>query len=131
MAAFVRQAEAPGAESFSMSYIVTPFEVSSKVLAEPVRVRFVHLLSGIATRHSDTMDCVFLVGGRKVMVAVSCAALAELRAQEQGSLTDQQLAEIAALFLRRTLEAGYDPAEAELFLAEAPLRELARELGFL
>ena len=52
-----------------MSYIVTPFEVSSKALAGPVKCRFVHLLSGIATRHSDTIDCWFRVNGHKVTVA--------------------------------------------------------------
>lgn len=114
-----------------MSYVVTPFEVSSKVLARPVMCRFVHLLSGIATRHSDTIDCFFLVDGRQVTVAISCAALTQLREREQKPLSDQQLAEIAALHLRRTLGAGYDPTQAELFLGGAEGRALARELGFL
>ncbi len=114
-----------------MSYIVTPFEVSSRALAEPVKCRFVHLLSGIATRHSDTIDCFFLVNGQKVTVAISCATLTELREREQKPLTDQQLAEIAALFLRRTLEEAYDPTQAELFLGGKHLRALARELGYL
>ena len=47
-----------------MSYIVTPFEVTSKALEAPVKVHFVHLYSAIATRHSDSMDAVFLVDGR-------------------------------------------------------------------
>lgn len=114
-----------------MSYTVTPFEVSSKVLAEPVKCRFVHLLSGIATRHSDTIDCTFLVNGQRVMVAISCAALAEMSVREQKHLTDQQLAEIAALFLRRTLGQGYDATRAELLVGEAELHALAREMGFL
>ena len=114
-----------------MSYVVTPFEVCAKALAAPVRVRFVHLLSGIATRHSDTMDCIFLVDGRKAMVAISCATLSALRDREKKCLSDQQLAEIAARFLRHTLEGGYDPTETELFLGDAPLRDLARELGYL
>lgn len=114
-----------------MSYIITPFEVSSRALSEPVKCRFVHLLSGIATRHSDTMDCIFRVNGQKVMVAISCAVLTELREREQKPLSDQQLAEIAALFLRRTLEGGYDPTQAELFLDGTQLRALARELGYL
>ena len=54
-----------------MSYIVTPFEVTSKGLGAPVKVHFVHLYSAIATRHSDTMDAVFLVAGQKVTVAIS------------------------------------------------------------
>ena len=114
-----------------MSYIVTPFEVSSKALPERVKCRFVHLLSGIATRHSDTIDCWFRVDGHKVTVAISCATLTQLREREGKYLSDQQLAEIAALFLRRTLEKGYDATQAELFLDDAGLRALARELGHL
>ena len=114
-----------------MSYIITPFEVSSKALAAPVKCRFVHLLSGIATRHSDTIDCWFRVDGHKVTVAISCATLTQLREREGKYLSDQQLAEIAALLLRRTLEEGYDPVQAELFIGETELRTLGRELGYL
>ncbi len=114
-----------------MSYLITPFEVSSKVLGEPASCRFVHLYPAIATRHSDTMDCVFRVNGRKATVAISCAGLKRLEDQRQVSLRDQQLADIAALHLRRTLERGYDPTEAELFLPEEGLRSLAKDLGFL
>lgn len=114
-----------------MSYIVMPFEVASKVAAGPVRVHFVHLLSGIATRHSDTIDCTFRVDGQTVTVAISCATLTELREREHKYLTDQQLAEIAARHLRRTLERGYDATLAELFLGGDELRKLARELGYI
>ncbi len=115
-----------------MSYTVSPFEVSSKALTYPVKCRFVHLLPAIATRHSDTIDCLFLVQGRRVTVAISCAAIAALRQLEgQPFPSDQRLAEIAALHLRRTLEQGYDPAQAELLVGEAQLRALAQELGYL
>jgi len=114
-----------------MSYFAAPFEVSAKALPAPVQVRFVHLLSGIATRHSDTIDCLFLVDGRTVTVAVSCATLTELREHEQKYLTDQQLVEIAALCLRRTLEQGYDATQAELPLGGEEFRRLARERGHL
>ena len=114
-----------------MSYIVTPFEVSSKALDEPVKIRFVHLFSGIATRHRDSIDCLFLGNGRKVLVAISCAPLTELREHEHKFLTDQQLAEIAAHVLRRTFEKGYDPSLTELFLSEKDFRSAASELGFL
>ena len=114
-----------------MSYIVTPFEVSSKALLESFQVRFVHLLSGISIRHSDTVDCVFLVNGQKVIVAISLEAVTTLREREKRSLTDQQLAEITSLFLRRTLEAGYDPTQAELRVGDRELRALAGELGYL
>lgn len=120
-----------GAGAFAVSFLVTPFEVSSKGLADPVLCRFVHILSGIATRHSDTMDCIFLVNGRKVTIAISCAALTELREGEHKPLSDQQLAAIAALLLRRTLRDGYDLAHGELYLGGAQLRALAGELGYL
>ena len=114
-----------------MSFFVAPFEVTSRVFSEPAKCRFVHLFPGIATRHSDTIDCVFRVNGHPAMVAIPCPAVKELRDREQKYLSDQQLAEIAGLFLRRTLESGYDPTQAELVLGETELRALARELGHL
>ncbi len=114
-----------------MSYIVTPFEVSSLALAQPAKVRFVHLFPAIATRHSDTMDCVFRVDGQSVTVSISCPALTQLREKEGKYLTDQHLAEIAALHLRRTIQRGYDATQAELFIDEAQLRALGKELGYL
>ena len=112
-----------------MSYVVMPFEVASKGLAGPVKVHFVHLYPAIATRHSDTIDAVFLVDGRKATVAISCATLAELRERDGKDFTDQQLADIAALHLRRTLQQGYEATEAELFLGGEQFRALAGELG--
>jgi hypothetical protein len=114
-----------------MSYIITPFEVTSRALAGPVKVRFVHLFAAIATRHSDTIDCVFVVDGQHVTVAISCLGLTALREKEQKYLTDQQLAEIAARHLHRTLEHGYDATQAELFIDGIQLRALGRELGYL
>jgi hypothetical protein len=113
-----------------MSFFVAPFEVSSKAFPEPARCRFVHVFPGIATRHSDTIDCVFRVNGHPAVVAIPCAAVKELRDREQKYLTDQQLAEIAGLYLRRTLESGYDPTQAELVLSETELRTFACELGY-
>ena len=118
-------------EKIAVSYVITPFEVSSKALNESARCRFVHLYPAIATRHSDTMDCVFLVNGRKATVAISCAGLKRLVDHDHMPLRDQQLAEIAALHLRRLLERGYDPTEAELFVGEEASRFLAKELGYL
>jgi len=114
-----------------MSYIVTPFEVASKGLGGPVKVHFVHLYPAIATRHSDSIDAVFLLDGQKATVAISCATLAELRQREDKSFTDQQLVDIATLHLRRTLQQGYAATEAELFLGGEQFRALARELGYL
>jgi hypothetical protein len=114
-----------------MSYIVAPFEVSSRAFAQTAKVRFVHLFAAIATRHSDTIDCVFLIDGQHATVSISCPALTELREKENRYLSDQQLAEMAALHLRRTLEHGYDATQAELFIDEAQLRALGKHLGYL
>jgi hypothetical protein len=114
-----------------MSYIVAPFEVTSKGLEAPVKVHFVHLYSAIATRHSDSIDAVFLLDGQKATVAISCATLAELRERDGKNLTDQQLADIAALHLRRTLQQGYEATQAELFLSGEQFRALTHELGYL
>lgn len=114
-----------------MSYLVSPFEVSAKALPAPVQCRFVHLFPAIATRHSDTIDCWFRVNGQRVTVSVSCAALTMLRRTEGKILKDQQLADIAALHLRRTLEKGYDATQAELFIDLAQLRKLASALDYL
>jgi hypothetical protein len=115
-----------------MSYIVSPFEVAAKALPAPAHVRFVHLFPAIATRHSDTIDCWFRVNGQRVTVSISCAALTELRRERGGKvLSDQQLAEIAALQLRHTLESGYDPTEAELFIDLIQLRKLSDQAGYL
>jgi hypothetical protein len=113
-----------------LSYVVTPFEVSSKALSGPARCRFVHLYPAVATRHSDTMDCVFLVNGRKVTVAISCAALTRLADVNGHAFSDQQLADLAARHLQQVLERGYDPTEAELFVDEEQLRRLSGEMGF-
>jgi hypothetical protein len=114
-----------------MSYIVMPFEVVSKGLEAPLKVHFVHLYPAIATRHSDSIDAVFLVDGQKATVAISCATLAELREGGGKNFTDQQLADIAALHLRRTLQQGCVATDAELFLSGEEFRALARELGYL
>jgi len=114
-----------------MSYIVTPFEVVAKALAAPLKCRFVHLYAAIATRHSDTIDCVFLVDGHTVTVAISCAAISALRDHDRRPLTDQQLAEIAARFLRETLEAGNNPEQGEISVDEGKLREMVKELGYV
>jgi hypothetical protein len=114
-----------------MSYIVTPFEVSSKALPATAHCRFVHLFPAIATRHSDTIDCWFRVNGQRVTVSISCAALSALRQREGKLLKDQQLAQIAALHLRHTLERGYDATQAELFMGAPDLQKAGAELGYL
>ncbi len=139
-----------------MSYTVTPFEVASRLSPQPVKVRFVCLMPGISPRHSDSIDCYFRVNGRRVVVEISCATLAEIRTDEKKTFRDQQLVDIAAEFLKRTLRNGFDDivmpgrvaegnlvcqrtfreddgedTQAELIVAGEEFRTLARELGYL
>lgn len=114
-----------------MSYIVSPFEVVSKAIGSPAKVHFLHLYSANTTRHSDSMDAVYLVNGQNVTVAVSCATLADLRATEHKVFGDQQIVDVATLYLRRSLEKGCEPSGAELFLNGSEFEALARELRYL
>ncbi|MGB7560078.1 MAG: hypothetical protein WBL99_01270, partial [Candidatus Acidiferrales bacterium] len=50
-----------------MSDFVRPFEVASKMTDVVYRVRFSHTWNGIATRHSDTIDCKFYVDGKGIV----------------------------------------------------------------
>jgi hypothetical protein len=54
-----------------MHELVAPFTVQARLTGEEYKVRFSHLWGAIATRHSDTIDCKFLVNGRGVIVAVT------------------------------------------------------------
>ena len=87
-----------------MSYVITPFEVSSQALAAPVEVRFVHLYSAIATRHSDTMDCKFLVDGKGVILGLAHPGFVDFRDRTGRNLSDREASYIAAEYLRERLE---------------------------
>jgi len=90
-----------------------------------------------------------------VLVAIPGSTLTELRRTENKYLTDQQLVDLAAVFLRRNLRDGYDDVvtpgrvaegnfswqralwegldstQAELLLSDGDVRALAKELGYL
>ena len=50
----------------AMSEFIGAFDVPSKVTDYVYHCRFSHCWNGIATRHSDTMDCKFVVDGKGV-----------------------------------------------------------------
>ena len=50
------------ANAGAMSDFIGAFDVPSKVTDFVYRCRFSHCWNGIATRHSDTMDCKFFEG---------------------------------------------------------------------
>lgn len=112
-----------------MSEMVEPFSVRSRLAGEEYKVRFSHLWSAVATRHSDTMDCKFFVNGRPLVVALALPAFVEFRRRVGRSLSDVETAHLAAAYLRRYLEADEDPSRATLFVPAEEVLRLAEEVG--
>lgn len=114
-----------------MPEMVEPFTVRARLTREEYRVRFSHLWSAIATRHSDTIDCKFFVNGRGVVVALAHPAFVEFRQRAGRSLSDQEAAQIAAAYLRESLEAERDTDHTLLSVPGEDVLRLAGKLGLL
>ena len=87
-----------------MSDFIGSFDVRSKLTDQTYHCRFSHLWNGIATRHSDTIDCKFFVDGRGVLLGLAHPAFVEFRARAWRDLTDREASFIAAECLRERLE---------------------------
>ncbi len=103
----------------AMSDFVGVFDVSSKLTDQTYHCRFSHLWNGIATRHSDTIDCKFFVNGHGVVVGLPHTAFVEFRARAGRDLTDREASFVAAEYLRERLEQEdehslYDVAAADV-----------------
>lgn len=114
-----------------MSELVEPFTVRARLTGEDYSVRFSHLFSAVATRHSDTIDCKFLVNGRGVVVALAHPAFVEFRRRGGRSLSDEETARLAAAYLRECLEADRDTERTLLTVPAEELLRLAEKLGLL
>ncbi|HUO33799.1 MAG TPA: hypothetical protein VMU43_02300 [Candidatus Acidoferrum sp.] len=88
----------------AMSEFIAPFDVPSKVTDFVYHCRFSHVWNGIATRHSDTIDCKFLVDGKGVVLGLAHLAFVEFRERAKRDLTDREASYIAAQYLRERLE---------------------------
>lgn len=88
----------------AMGEFIGPFDVPSKVTDFVYRCRFSHCWNGIATRHSDTMDCKFLVDGKGVVVGLAHLGFVSFRDRTGRNLTDREASYIAAEYLRERLE---------------------------
>jgi hypothetical protein len=115
----------------AMSELVAPFSVRAGLTGEDYNVRFSHLFSAVATRHSDTIDCKFLVNGRGVVVALAHPAFVEFRQRTGRSLSDEETARIAAAYLRESLEADRDTDRTLLAVPTEDVLRLAESLGLL
>ncbi len=105
----------------AMSEYVGAFEVRSKLTEQTYHCRFSHLWNGIATRHSDTLDCKFFVDGRGVVVGLAHTAFVEFRSRAGRDLTDREASFLAAEYLRERLE-----QEEEHTLCDVPRAEVLR-----
>jgi len=114
-----------------MSELVEPFTVRARLTGEDYNVRFSHLFSAIATRHSDTIDCQFLVNGRGVVVALAHPGFVEFRRRARRSLTDEETARVAAAYLRDYLEADCDTERTLLTVPADEVLRLTEKLGLL
>lgn len=111
----------------AMSDFVGPFDVPSKLTDQVYRCRFSHLWNGVATRHSDTIDCKFFVDGRGVVVGLAHPAFVNFRARTGRDLTDREASFTAAEYLRERLE---QEDEHELYdVAAGDLLRLIEKLG--
>ncbi len=103
----------------AMSDFVGAFDVASKLTDQTYHCRFSHLWNGIATRHSDTVDCKFFVDGRGVVLGLAHPAFVEFRARSGRDLSDREASFVAAEYLRERLEeedehALYDVSAADV-----------------
>ena len=82
------------------------------------------LTTGIAPRHSDTVDVKFMIGGRAIVVALPHNAFAEFKQTAGRPLTDREAIETAGFILKSLLERGqwfdeteYRPSKQETLAA--------------
>jgi len=88
----------------AMSDFIGAFDIPSKVTDFVYHCSFSHCWSGIATRHSDTMDCKFFVDGKGVILGLAHPGFVEFCARTGRNLTDREASYIAAEYLRDRLE---------------------------
>jgi hypothetical protein len=103
----------------AMSDFIGAFDVPSKVTDFVYRCRFSHCWNGTATRHSDTMDCKFLVDGKGVVLGLAHPGFVNFRDRVGRNLSDREASYIAAEYLRERLEqedehALYDVSTADV-----------------
>jgi hypothetical protein len=92
------------ANAGAMSEFIGAFDVPSKVTDFRYRCHFSHCFNGIATRHSDTMDCQFVVDGKGVLLGLAHPGFVSFREKAGRNLSDREASYIAAEYLRERLE---------------------------
>ena len=85
----------------AMSEFIGAFDVPSKVTDYVYKCRFSHCWNGIATRHSDTMDCKFFVDGKGVVLGLAHPGFVAFRDRAGRNPSDREASYIAAEYLRK------------------------------
>ena len=104
------------------------FTVTSPQDGSLYHCRFRNLMTGIAPRHSDSVDVRFLVNGKTYVIALAHPAFALFQQRTGRSLTDTDSIRMAGLFLKGLVERGelmegpYIPASVDQTL------ELAQQI---
>jgi hypothetical protein len=88
----------------AMSEFIAPFDIPSKVTDFVYHCRFSHCWNAVATRHSDTMDCKFVVDGKGVILGLAHPGFVKFREKAGRNLTDREASYIAAQYLSERLE---------------------------
>jgi hypothetical protein len=110
----------------SMSEFIGAFDVPSKVTDYRYKCAFSHCYNGIATRHSDTMDCKFIVDGKGVLLGLAHLGFVAFRERAGRNLTDREASYIGAEYLRERLE-----QEDEHSLYDVSTADVTRIIGKL
>ena len=119
---------APVPNAGAMTDFVGAFEVTSKLTGQTYHCRFSHLWNGVATRHSDTIDCKFFVDGSGVVVGLAHTAFVEFRSRAGRDLSDREASYVAAKFLRERLVEEDERAVHDVTAAD--VLRLIESLGF-
>jgi len=82
------------------------FTATDRWTKKQVHCVYQSMIVAIATRHADAVDIKFLVGGRKVWVALPHPAWVEYKKRTHRSITDAMALEIAGHYLKTALESG-------------------------
>jgi len=82
------------------------FSARDRWSKKPVHCVYQSQIVAIATRHADAIDYMFLVGGRKVSVALPHPAWVEYKKRTGKAITDSLAIEIAGHYLKTALESG-------------------------
>lgn len=82
------------------------FRATDPLTGQEYHCLFQCLMTGIATRHSDTVDIKFLVNGAPMWLGLPHPAWVEFRARCGQTITDRMAVDLAGLFLKQTIESG-------------------------